>query len=109
MLGSRPMYSSPTFRPPTNATRPSTTTILRWLRKLIWNRFRQPPVAAERPDLHAGRGQFAVECARRRTLRLPISSYRKSTRTPSGALRISRVFSSRPSWSSRTMKNWTRM
>ena len=38
-FGSRPRYSSPTLCPPTQAVFPSTTTILRWLRKLSWKRF----------------------------------------------------------------------
>jgi len=42
--GLSPRYSSPMLRPPTQASWPSTTTILRWLRKLIWNRFARPLV-----------------------------------------------------------------
>ena len=36
--GFAPRYSTPTLWPPTNARLPSTTTILRWLRKLSWKR-----------------------------------------------------------------------
>ena len=41
MSGSRPRYSSPTLSPPAYARTPSTTTILRWLRKLSRSRLSQ--------------------------------------------------------------------
>ena len=41
-FGCSPRYSSPTLCPPMNPSRPSTTTILRWLRKFTWKRLNHP-------------------------------------------------------------------
>src|SRR6185503_5208167 len=43
-LGVPPQVLVPTLSPPTHASVPSTTTILRWLRKLSWKRLPQPRV-----------------------------------------------------------------
>ena len=101
----RPMYSSPAFRPPTNAADPSTTSSLRWFRKLIWKcrpNWRlvtngwifTPPWTS---FSHHSAGSFFE----------PTWSNITRHSTPRAAAARSLAASSRPRMSSWMMKNWT--
>ncbi|MCK6476841.1 MAG: hypothetical protein L6Q35_08425 [Phycisphaerales bacterium] len=97
---SRPRYSSPTLIPPTSPSFPSTTTILRWLRKFSRSSRRRRRLVVRNPLHRQPAASSACRYAMLKDID-PISSYMKYTATPRSRAAISRACSSLPVASSR--------